>query len=76
MWMGVGTILLSPPHLHCFQDLAMYINEVKRDKETLKKISEFQSSIENLVSVAGSYRVEVMTVYTHLRNYFHRLDIP
>jgi hypothetical protein len=29
----------------------MYINEVKRDKETLKKISEFQSSIENLVSV-------------------------
>lgn len=33
-----------------FQDLAMYINEVKRDKETLKKISEFQSSIENLVS--------------------------
>ncbi|XP_077161134.1 guanine nucleotide exchange factor VAV2 isoform X5 [Paroedura picta] len=29
-------------------DLAMYINEVKRDKETLKKISEFQSSIENL----------------------------
>lgn len=32
------------------KDLAMYINEVKRDKETLKKISEFQSSIENLVS--------------------------
>ncbi|EPY87918.1 guanine nucleotide exchange factor VAV2 isoform 2, partial [Camelus ferus] len=31
------------------KDLAMYINEVKRDKETLKKISEFQSSIENLV---------------------------
>uniref|UniRef100_A0A8C4LU56 Vav guanine nucleotide exchange factor 2 n=1 Tax=Equus asinus asinus TaxID=83772 RepID=A0A8C4LU56_EQUAS len=30
------------------RDLAMYINEVKRDKETLKKISEFQSSIENL----------------------------
>jgi hypothetical protein len=28
----------------------MYINEVKRDKETLKKISEFQCSIENLVS--------------------------
>lgn len=32
----------------------MYINEVKRDKETLKKISEFQSSIENLVSAAGA----------------------
>ncbi|KAG2469794.1 VAV2 factor, partial [Polypterus senegalus] len=33
------------------EDLAMYINEVKRDKETLKKISEFQSSIENLVKL-------------------------
>ncbi|CAB1332822.1 unnamed protein product, partial [Coregonus sp. 'balchen'] len=32
------------------KDLAMYINEVKRDNETLKKISEFQNSIENLVS--------------------------
>ncbi|EMP34635.1 Guanine nucleotide exchange factor VAV2, partial [Chelonia mydas] len=30
------------------EDLAMYINEVKRDKETLKKIREFQKSIENL----------------------------
>ena len=30
----------------------MYINEVKRDNETLKKISEFQSSIENLVSTS------------------------
>lgn len=36
------------------QDLAMYINEVKRDNETLKKISEFQSSIENLVSTVTS----------------------
>ncbi|XP_031746380.1 guanine nucleotide exchange factor VAV2 isoform X5 [Xenopus tropicalis] len=34
--------------LDAMQDLAMYINEVKRDKETLKKISEFQNSIENL----------------------------
>ncbi|XP_058472853.1 guanine nucleotide exchange factor VAV2 isoform X11 [Solea solea] len=34
--------------LAAMQDLAMYINEVKRDNETLKKISEFQSSIENL----------------------------
>uniref|UniRef100_A0A667IKB1 Vav guanine nucleotide exchange factor 2 n=1 Tax=Lynx canadensis TaxID=61383 RepID=A0A667IKB1_LYNCA len=34
--------------LEAMQDLAMYINEVKRDKETLKKISEFQSCIENL----------------------------
>lgn len=36
------------------QDLAMYINEVKRDNETLKKISEFQSSIENLVSIVST----------------------
>ncbi|XP_056146363.1 guanine nucleotide exchange factor VAV2 isoform X2 [Lampris incognitus] len=34
--------------LEAMQDLAMYINEVKRDNETLKKICEFQSSIENL----------------------------
>ncbi|XP_063791982.1 guanine nucleotide exchange factor VAV2 isoform X2 [Pseudophryne corroboree] len=34
--------------LEAMQDLAMYINEVKRDKETLKKISEFQNSIEHL----------------------------
>ena len=43
----------------------MYINEVKRDKETLKKISEFQSSIENLVSVLTPQRVKIiMTIYT------------
>ncbi|XP_053329496.1 guanine nucleotide exchange factor VAV2 isoform X2 [Spea bombifrons] len=34
--------------LEAMQDLALYINEVKRDKETLKKISEFQNSIDNL----------------------------
>ncbi|TSK72120.1 Guanine nucleotide exchange factor VAV2 [Bagarius yarrelli] len=34
--------------LEAMQDLSMYINEVKRDNETLKKISEFQCSIENL----------------------------
>ncbi|XP_035235962.1 guanine nucleotide exchange factor VAV2-like isoform X4 [Anguilla anguilla] len=34
--------------LEAMQDLAMYINEVKRDNETLKKINEFQDSIENL----------------------------
>ncbi|KAI7796207.1 putative guanine nucleotide exchange factor VAV2, partial [Triplophysa rosa] len=34
--------------LDAMQDLSMYINEVKRDNETLKKISEFQSSIDNL----------------------------
>lgn len=45
---------LREPSLAVCQDLAMYINEVKRDKETLKKISEFQSSIENLVRVTAS----------------------
>uniref|UniRef100_A0A4W3J0K8 Vav guanine nucleotide exchange factor 2 n=1 Tax=Callorhinchus milii TaxID=7868 RepID=A0A4W3J0K8_CALMI len=35
--------------LEAMEDLAMYINEVKRDNETLKKIGEFQCSIENLV---------------------------
>lgn len=38
----------------------MYINEVKRDKETLKKISEFQSSIENLVSELTAQSVEII----------------
>ena len=42
------------------QDLAMYINEVKRDNETLKKISEFQSSIENLVSTCEDLRENVI----------------
>ena len=51
-----STRLLTPPRPVLLQDLAMYINEVKRDKETLKKISEFQSSIENLVSAAGPPR--------------------
>ncbi|MGH0152433.1 UNVERIFIED_CONTAM: hypothetical protein FKN15_022823 [Acipenser sinensis] len=40
--------------LEAMQDLAMYINEVKRDNETLKKMSEFQSSIENLELVSHS----------------------
>lgn len=53
---GAGGGPPTPPPPHWFQDLAMYINEVKRDKETLKKISEFQSCIENLVSVADSPR--------------------
>lgn len=31
------------------QDLAQYINEVKRDNETLREIDQYQRSIENLV---------------------------
>ncbi|XP_032904941.1 guanine nucleotide exchange factor VAV2 isoform X7 [Amblyraja radiata] len=41
--------------LEAMQDLAMYINEVKRDNETLKKISEFQCSIENLQTSLANY---------------------
>lgn len=32
------------------QDLAQYVNEVKRDNETLREIDQYQKSIENLVS--------------------------
>lgn len=32
------------------QDLAQYVNEVKRDIETLRDIDQYQKSIENLVS--------------------------
>lgn len=51
----------------------MYINEVKRDKETLKKISEFQSSIENLVSEQRVGRV--VTTFPHFRGYARDLSI-
>lgn len=34
----------------CVQDLAQYVNEVKRDIETLRDIDQYQKSIENLVS--------------------------
>ena len=60
----------------------MYINEVKWDKETLKKISEFQSSIENLVSELTARRVEIIvTVSLSVdidiisKHYFHNLDL-
>lgn len=43
----------------------MYINEVKRDKETLKKISEFQSSIENLVSAATTAAAAFSRPHVH-----------
>ncbi len=32
------------------QDLAQYVNEVKRDVETLREIDQYQRSIENFVS--------------------------
>lgn len=33
------------------QDLAQYVNEVKRDNETLREIDQYQKSIENLVRI-------------------------
>lgn len=39
----------SCPRLFILQDLAQYVNEVKRDNETLREIKQFQLSIENLV---------------------------
>uniref|UniRef100_A0A4W3IXW5 Vav guanine nucleotide exchange factor 2 n=1 Tax=Callorhinchus milii TaxID=7868 RepID=A0A4W3IXW5_CALMI len=53
--------------LEAMEDLAMYINEVKRDNETLKKIGEFQCSIENLSQggVEGEARCGVgLSVWT------------
>lgn len=32
------------------QDLAQFVNEVKRDNETLREIDQYQRSIENLVN--------------------------
>ncbi|EPY84685.1 vav 3 guanine nucleotide exchange factor isoform 1-like protein [Camelus ferus] len=40
--------------LDAMKDLAQYVNEVKRDNETLREIKQFQLSIENLHSVCGS----------------------
>lgn len=37
-------------HGNHVQDLAQYVNEVKRDNETLREIDQYQKSIENLVS--------------------------
>lgn len=46
---------LAQPTLPCPapQDLAQCVNEVKRDNETLRQITNFQLSIENLVRAQG-----------------------
>uniref|UniRef100_A0A674BK43 Vav 3 guanine nucleotide exchange factor b n=1 Tax=Salmo trutta TaxID=8032 RepID=A0A674BK43_SALTR len=41
--------------LDAMKDLAQYVNEVKRDKETLKEINQYQRSIENLNQPLESY---------------------
>lgn len=43
----------------CVQDLAQYVNEVKRDNETLREIDQYQKSIENLVSRAPYSKLKV-----------------
>lgn len=42
----------------CVQDLAQYVNEVKRDNETLREIDQYQKSIENLVSKAHLLQIK------------------
>ncbi|KAG7275791.1 hypothetical protein CRUP_038271 [Coryphaenoides rupestris] len=37
------------------QDLAQYVNEVKRDNETLREIDQYQKSIENLNQQLSNY---------------------
>ncbi|XP_075473148.1 guanine nucleotide exchange factor VAV3 isoform X2 [Ascaphus truei] len=47
--------------LDAMKDLAQYVNEVKRDKETLREIEQFQISIENLnqpLSLYGRPKVD------------------
>ncbi|KAM3604665.1 uncharacterized protein V6R79_014484 [Siganus canaliculatus] len=41
--------------LDAMKDLAQYVNEVKRDNETLREISQYQRSIENLNQPLISY---------------------
>lgn len=51
---GLGWVGGCPgSHLTNPQDLAQCVNEVKRDNETLRQITNFQLSIENLVRVWG-----------------------
>lgn len=45
---GLGRQCLGIPSFYP-QDLAQCVNEVKRDNETLRQITNFQLSIENLV---------------------------
>uniref|UniRef100_A0A3Q2R1A7 Vav guanine nucleotide exchange factor 3 n=1 Tax=Fundulus heteroclitus TaxID=8078 RepID=A0A3Q2R1A7_FUNHE len=41
--------------LDAMKDLAQYVNEVKRDNETLREIDQYQRSIENLNQPLGNY---------------------
>uniref|UniRef100_A0AAR2J748 Vav guanine nucleotide exchange factor 3 n=1 Tax=Pygocentrus nattereri TaxID=42514 RepID=A0AAR2J748_PYGNA len=41
--------------LDAMKDLAQYVNEVKRDNETLREIAQYQKSIENLNQPLSNY---------------------
>ncbi|KAF3836099.1 hypothetical protein F7725_028657 [Dissostichus mawsoni] len=41
--------------LDAMKDLAQYVNEVKRDNETLREIDQYQKSIENLNQTLSNY---------------------
>ncbi|XP_037612545.1 guanine nucleotide exchange factor VAV3 isoform X2 [Sebastes umbrosus] len=41
--------------LDAMKDLAQYVNEVKRDNETLREIDQYQKSIENLNQALSNY---------------------
>lgn len=50
----------------CVKDLAQYVNEVKRDNETLREIDQYQRSIENLVSpVIGQSNIVLLLFLPH-----------
>ena len=42
------------------QDLSLYVNEVKRDNETLQLIEEIQNSIVDLQMVSTGHRILVI----------------
>ena len=56
-----------------FQDLAQYVNEVKRDNETLREIDQYQKSIENLVR---SLILPLISTSETKQSFFNRLPRP
>ncbi|OBS65891.1 hypothetical protein A6R68_05569, partial [Neotoma lepida] len=53
--------------LDAMKDLAQYVNEVKRDNETLREIKQFQLSIENL----GDGEIRITTLDKHTKQERH-----
>ncbi|KAG8014328.1 Guanine nucleotide exchange factor VAV3 [Nibea albiflora] len=48
--------------LDAMKDLAQYVNEVKRDNETLREIDQYQRSIENLVNQEHIFLFDVAVI--------------